>query len=373
MLVKKAVDIWEKLVILGVHAKYDVCSRWDESEINVGIPGIYFARTPSGKFPLLKVLFTNVCFYDCNYCSNRAGRDRVKRVSFDVFELVRITEKLFAKGAIKGIFLSSGVGCSPEETFVRMGEVVRLLRKRGFRGYIHLKVLPGVGFDAVKFYSRFASRLSYNLEAPSGALLSHLTGNKDFNYAVSLLKKLSSFTTQFIVDYRKDRDIDYLKTVEMLSSWGLKRAYFKAFEPIPDTPFEGLPPGRRLREHRLYQAEYLIRGYGFKGEELVKADGNMDLKLDPKEFWARKNPEVFPVDLARSDFEELIKVPGIGPKTAKRIISLRRKGELDRWSVRKVLPFYSKSVKYITFKGKRLEDEDGDSLRMLPLFSQAGS
>ncbi len=370
MLVRKNPDTWEKLTILGVHSKYDVCSRWEESERNTSIPGIYFANTSSGKIPLLKVLFTNICFYNCNYCSNRAGRDKVKRVSFEIIELVKLTEMLFSKGFIKGIFLSSGIGYSSSETFIKMGEVARSLRRRGFKGYIHLKILPHVDLEIVKFYSRFANRVSYNLEAPRANLLYHLTKDKDFNYAITLLKKLGSFTTQFIVDYQKDKDIDYLETVEKLSFWGLKRAYFKAFEPVVDTPFENLVPGRKLREYRLYQAEYLIRIYGFKSKDLVKENGNMDLTVDPKEFWAEKNPDFFPVDLMFADYTNLIKVPGIGPKTARKIIALRKKGELNRWGLRELLPFYSKSVRYITFKGKRLEDENGDTFRMLPLFSK---
>ncbi len=372
MVVKRSLSFWDKLYILGFHSRYDVCSKWEKGEKNLGIPGIYYAKTSSGDVPLLKVLFTNYCSFNCSYCANRASRDRIKRVSFGVHELVKITQELYRKGLIRGLFLSSAVGIYPHETFIKMGEVARILRKNGFKGYIHLKILPFVPWETVKHYSKFANRVSYNLEAPTTDLLEFLSREKDLNYGEDILKRLGSFTTQFIVDYGKDKDLFYLKFIERLCSFGLKRAYFKAFEPIKDTPMEHYPSGSRMKEHRLYQAEFLIRVYGFRSEEIVGEDGKLNPHLDPKEYWAYNNPWFFPVDVTEAPFEELIRVPGIGIKTAKRILALRLKGELTADGLKKLLPFYLKSAKYIIFKGKRLEDCGGDKFRVFPLFFKTG-
>ena len=369
MLVKLSFDTYRKLCVLGVHSKFDVCAMWEGYEGNLSVPGIYHAASPSGKIPLLKVLFTNRCERNCGYCSNRKDRDRVERVSFDVFELVRATEELYEKGFIKGLFLSSGVGNNAEETFVKMGEVAKILRHRGFRGYIHLKVLPGVPLDAIAYYQKFASRMSFNLEAPSTSGLEMLMAEKSLWYGLKVLSKIKG-TTQFVVDYGTDSDVDYLKLMAKLFSMGVCRVYFKAFVPISHTPMEHLPEGSRIREKRLYEASFLIQRYGFFWKELLDGD-RLPLNIDVKTGWALRNPHLFPVDLAIADYRTLIRVPGIGPKTARRILNLRRKGELDSEGLRKILPSFRKTAGFAVFKGRRLT-ADGDKFPMLPLFSETG-
>ncbi len=361
-------DTYAKLTILGVHSRFDVCSLWEDHESNAVIPGIYHAATPKGRIPILKVLFTNICYKNCNYCANRRDRDREHRLSFEVEELVRITEQLYQKGLIKGLFLSSGTGESSTETFIKMGEVARLLRKRGFKGYIHLKVLPGVPLDAVSFYARYANRLSCNLEAPSERALRILSREKALAYHLKVLSKFGG-TTQFVVDYGEEEDESYLRLMKRLFKVGVKRIYFKAFIPIKETPMENTPPGRKAREHSLYQASMLIQKYGFSPEELL--EGKRLPEGDLKLWWAERHPEMFPVEVKRASFEELIRVPGIGPKTARKILRLRRKGELSVEGLKKVLFCFNKSCRFLTFNGRRIV-EDADTLRMLPLFSQAG-
>ena len=370
MLVREVPDTYRKLCILGVHARFDVCSLWEDSDANAPIPGIYYAKTRKGRFPLLKVLFTNFCERNCLYCSNRKDRDGGPRLSFMVEELVGVTLELYLKGYIRGIFLSSATGQSPVETFLRMCEVAKRLRKRGFRGYIHLKVLPGVPFEIVEDVRGTVDRLSYNLEAPTSRLLRALSGDKSLGYGLKVLSRFGG-STQFVVDYGGDSDRDYLLMTQRLYGMGVKRVYFKAFVPVRGTPMEHLPPGSLQREHRLYQASFLMRDYGFSAEELL--DGRETLEgRDVKLSWAIRHPERFPVDLARASYGELLRVPGIGPRTARRIVELRRRGELSAEGLKKLLPCFKKTAKFALFNGRRLA-EDGDKLPMLPLFSQAGA
>ena len=367
MLVKTAYDTYRKLTLLGVHSRFDVCSLWEDYEANLVIPGVYHAKTSRGSVPILKVLFTNHCERNCNYCANRRDRDVEERISFGVEELVRLTLDLYRKGYIRGIFLSSGTGASSLETFERMGEVARRLRRRGFCGYIHLKVLPGVPLELARSFAPFVNRFSYNLEAPSPDLLRVLSTDKSFSYGIGLLSALGG-TTQFVVDYGSDGDGDYLRMVRCLYERGIKRVYFKAFVPIKETPMEGMPPGSRLREHRLYQASFLIRDYGFSPEDLL-FEGRLPLGVDPKTFWAERHPEFFPVDLARADYRSLLRVPGIGPKTARKIIRLRSSGELGADGLLKLLP--KRAIPYVIYRGRRIPGH-GDTLRVLPLFFETG-
>ncbi len=370
MLVRIAPDSYVKLSVLGVHSRFDVCSMWDARDANACIPGIYHASTPRGRVPILKVLFTNVCSRSCRYCVNRGGSDAVRRMSFEVGELVRVTMELYGKGLVRGIFLSSGVGEDPVETFMRMAEVARRLRKRGFSGYIHLKVLPGVPLDAVEQVAPLVNRLSYNLEAPTAEVLSLLSPEKSLSFGLEVLRRFGG-STQFVVDHGADGDAEYLAAVERLLALGVKRVYFKAFVPVRGTPMESLPPGRPLREARLYQAFFLIRDYGFRGGELLEGDG-LPLGVDPKMGWAKRHPEFFPVEVTTADYGELLRVPGIGPRTARRIVALRASGGLSREGLKKLLPSFKKSAGFLTYKGRRLSS-DGYTSGVLPLFSEAGA
>lgn len=283
---------------------------------------------------------------------------------------MRVTQQLYSKGYIRGLFLSSGTGPSSVETFIKMGEVAKRLKKRGFKGYIHLKVLPYVPLDIVDYYARYASRVSYNLEAPSEDILQVLSKDKSLKYGFKVLSRFKG-STQFVVDYGVDRDKEYLIAMKRLFELGVKRVYFKAFVPIKDTPMEVLRPGSKSREHHLYQASFLVQRYGFSPEDLLEGDSlpeTSDLKL----YWAMKNREFFPVEITKASYEDLLKVPGIGPRTAKRILRFLRRNELTEEGLKKLLPSVRKSLPFILFRGRRIW-EDGDTFSMLPLFSETGA
>ncbi|MCX7912382.1 MAG: radical SAM protein, partial [Dehalococcoidales bacterium] len=307
---------------------------------------LYRARLPGGgTVSLFKVLLTNVCVNDCIYCAHQAGRD-IPRTSFAPEELARLFLEMYERRLARGLFLSSGIGVDASRTMEAMLKTAEILRrKRGFSGYIHLKILPGAGYDCVEEACRLASRVSINMEAPTKEHLARLSRRKDLlgdilrrmervKEIISRQENLvpSGQTTQFVVGAAGETDRDILATaVSLYRDMRLKRVYFSAFRPVADSPSEGIPPAPPLREHRLYQADWLIREYGFPPDEVLRAldeNGNLPLESDPKLALARRQPWRFPVDVNRAGYGELIRVPGIGPATAKRIITARRESRI---------------------------------------------
>jgi predicted DNA-binding helix-hairpin-helix protein len=304
---------------------------------------VYYAALPGGKrIPLLKTLLTSACERDCAYCPFRAGRD-FQRAAFTPDELARVFLHLHQRGVVEGLFLSSGVAGGGPRTQDRLLAAAELLRQRyGFRGYIHLKIMPGAERDQVAAALPLADRVSVNLEAPNDQRLARLAPHKIFTS--ELLERLRwiqelrasqggrgpSSTTQFVVGAAGESDVELLSTTEYLyRNLKLARAYFSAFNPVPDTPLESLPPASPVREHRLYQASFLLRDYGFTVEELPFAgDGNLPLAEDPKLAWARQNLAQLPVELNQADREQLLRVPGIGLQGAERVLAARRQGRL---------------------------------------------
>lgn len=304
---------------------------------------VYYAALPGGKrIPLLKTLLTSACERDCAYCPFRAGRD-FQRATFTPDELARVFLQLYQRGVVEGLFLSSGVAGGGPRTQDRLLAAAELLRQRyGFRGYIHLKIMPGAERDQVAAALPLADRVSVNLEAPNDQRLARLAPHKIFTS--ELLERLRwiqelrasqggrgpSSTTQFVVGAAGESDVELLSTTEYLyRNLKLARAYFSAFNPVPDTPLESLPPASPVREHRLYQASFLLRDYGFTVEELPFAgDGNLPLTEDPKLAWARQNLAQLPVELNQADREQLLRVPGIGLQGAERVLAARRQGRL---------------------------------------------
>lgn len=304
---------------------------------------VYYAALPGGKrIPLLKTLLTSACERDCAYCPFRAGRD-FQRATFTPDELARVFLQLYQRGVVEGLFLSSGVAGGGPRTQDRLLAAAELLRQRyGFRGYIHLKIMPGAERDQVAAALPLADRVSVNLEAPNDQRLARLAPHKIFTS--ELLERLRwiqelrasqgdrgpSSTTQFVVGAAGESDVELLSTTEYLyRNLKLARAYFSAFNPVPDTPLESLPPASPVREHRLYQASFLLRDYGFTVEELPFAgDGNLPLAEDPKLAWARQNLAQLPVELNQADREQLLRVPGIGLQGAERVLAARRQGRL---------------------------------------------
>jgi putative DNA modification/repair radical SAM protein len=385
-------EIQDKLETLVAAAQFDVCSYSGVHEVNRSPSRFIFrAVMPGGgSISLFKVLLTNVCTNDCAYCANQVGRD-VRRTSFRPEELARLFMQLHSRKLVQGLFLSSGIAGNASLTMESMIKTVEILRYRyKFRGYIHLKILPGASFDYVEEGCKLANRVSVNMEAPTVKHLSKLSSRKDLYQGIlepmHWVKRLkaaddrlvpSGQTTQFVVGAAGETDRDILRTTAALyHDLELRRIYFSAFRPVRNSPLEGQRPTPALREHRLYQTDWLLRVYGFTPVEVELAlakTGNLSLNRDPKLVIAGKQPWLFPVDVNNASYDELLRVPGIGPASAKRLIETRRGHSIFsveqlrkmRISVRKALP-------YIWFRGM-LAVEKEQQLSFLPEFDDLES
>jgi predicted DNA-binding helix-hairpin-helix protein len=330
---------------------------------------IHNAVMPGGKrIALLKTLLTSACERDCTYCAFRQGRD-CRRATFTPDELARLFMQLYQRDVAEGIFLSSGVAGGGPRTQDRLIATAEILRRRyQFRGYIHLKVMPGAERDQILAAMRLADRVSVNLEAPNTERLARLAPRKVF--AEELLQRLRwieeirketpgrwpSSTTQFVVGAVGERDVELLTTTEFLHRrLGLARAYFSSFTPVADTPLEDHPPSPPLRERRLYQSSFLLRDYGFTVEELpFDASGDLPLESDPKLAWACRHLAHAPVELNTADRRDLLRVPGIGPKGAERVLRERRRGRLrDLSDLRKLGIVAQRSAPFVLLDGRR--------------------
>jgi putative DNA modification/repair radical SAM protein len=368
-------DTSEKVEILGRSAQYDLCGEACGSDAarqkdNLG-RWIYPAALPDGRrVAMLKVLLSNACQKDCHYCANRASRD-FRRVSFAPEELARAFDQMHRKGLVKGLFLSSSICGEAGRAMDRMIATVELVRERyAFPGYVHLKILPGATFAHVEQAVQLATRVSVNLEAPNAERLARIAPRKDFT--VNLLQPMhwakdlieasggrlvpAGQTTQFVVGAAGESDHEILMTTARLyKEIGLARAYFSAFQPVVDTPLEGHPPTPPLREHRLYQSDWLLRQYDFAFEDLIfDQAGNLPREADPKMMWAKAHPERFPIEVNRSSREELLRVPGLGPRSVARILRLRRQGTLRTLTdLKKIGAVASRAAPFILLDGKR--------------------
>lgn len=333
------------------------------------------ARTRGRPVRLLKVLLTSACERDCYYCPFRAGRS-FRRATFQPDELAGAFYAMHQRGLVEGLFVSSGILGGGVRTQDRLLAVAELLRRRyGYRGYLHLKLMPGVEPDQVREAMRWADRVSINLEAPNPERLSRLAPHKAFvaelegplhiaarirreePLAIAWSGRWPSLTTQLVVGAAGESDREILETTARLHrEIGLARVYYSPFSPVPDTPLEDLPPTPPLRAQRLYQAEGLLRIYGFRLEELpFDEGGNLPLAEDPKLAWARRALADQPVELNRASYEELVRVPGIGPKTARAILRARREGRLARPEGLAALGVsVSRAAPFITLNGRRL-------------------
>ena len=359
--VQSVSDVRRKLTVLSDAAKYDAScassgskrARMDGGVGNGTGMGICHSYTPDGRcVSLLKVLLTNVCIYDCQYCVNRISSD-VERATFSPAELVELTLDFYRRNYIEGLFLSSGVWRSPDATVERMVEVARLLREEHrFGGYIHLKVIPNASAELIERAGRYADRLSANIELPTERDLASLAPEKsivDVDRSMTLIKDRADEavverkksrhaprfapagqSTQMIVGATATTDGEVLLTTERLyRQHRLRRVYYSAYSPIPraDPRLPARPVGA-VREHRLYQADWLLRFYGFTVGELLTPGQNLDVALDPKTAWALGHREAFPVDVQRASREVLLRVPGMGVRSVDRILSARRQGRI---------------------------------------------
>ncbi len=365
-------DVEQKIEALGESAQFDLCNACGAATRTRDDLGrwIYPTPLPDGRLVrVLKVLMTNACEKNCYYCATRASRD-IPRVSFQPEELASAFDRMHRAGLVDGLFLSSGIGGGAERAMDRMIACVELVRLRyAFRGYIHLKILPGASEAHIERAVQLAHRVSVNLEAPDAEHLMAIAPHKDFReliQPIEVVKRLieagegrwapSGQTTQFVVGAAGESDQEILSTtVRLYQELRLKRAYFSAFQPIPGTPLEGLPPTPAWREHRLYQADWLLRFYGFTFDDLVfDAHGNLPRRADPKMMYARTHPELFPVEVNRASREELLRVPGLGPKAVAHILRWRRQGALRELAdLRKAGAVTERAAPFILLDGRR--------------------
>ncbi|URA10450.1 putative DNA modification/repair radical SAM protein [Thermospira aquatica] len=377
--------IQEKLSLLAGAARYDAscASSGSERYVEKGIgstlkAGICHSWSDDGRcISLLKVLLTNICIYDCAYCVNRRS-NTIPRAIFTVDELVFLTMEFYRRNYIEGLFLSSGVFQSPDVTMQMMIDVVKKLRKeQGFYGYIHMKAIPGASLHLLDEAGKYVDRLSANIELPSEGALKKLAPEKNGKQVFSIMgyitdqretllaerkkgKKAPLYvpagqSTQVIVGATPDTDKQILRLSHYLyQKIGLKRVYYSAYTPVNPDPrlpsLSTMPPLKR--EHRLYQADWLLRFYHFDVDELFdRKHDSLDERFDPKTWWALTHRDMFPVEVSTADYETLLRVPGIGVKSAKRIISARRYGALSFESLKKMGVVMKRAQFFITCQG----------------------
>lgn len=389
-------ELDQKLGILAAAAKYDVsCSSSGSTRINLGkglgdaaVSGICHSWSGDGRcISLLKVLLTNYCIYDCAYCINRRSND-LPRSAFTVAEVVKLTIDFYRRNYIEGLFLSSGILKNVDYTMELMVEVARELRlKNNFHGYIHLKAIPGASRELLQKAGFYADRLSTNIELPSEKGLKLLAPDKtkehiltSFSYVSAqigryqeerkFLHKARRFapggqSTQLIVGATPESDLQIVRLAEGLyQKFRLKRVYYSAYVPVNHNsllPTLLAPPLRR--ENRLYQADWLLRFYGFNASELLDpGEPFLDREVDPKTGWALRNMKIFPVEVNRADFQLLIRVPGVGLKSARQIVEARRHGQLSFDNLGRLGVVLKRARYFLTCQGRYLEKIDNPIL-----------
>ena len=380
-----------KLRILTESAKYDVsCSssgsskRYNDGIGSTNFGGICHSFSPDGRcISLLKIVMTNICTYDCEYCLNRRSND-VERAIATPDEICSLTMEFYKRNYIEGLFLSSAVYKNPSYTMELLLETVIKLRKLyNFNGYIHLKGIPGADNLLIMRAGEYVDRMSFNLELPSekslrllapqkskNAILkpiNFLSGEKQANTSIKSKFLPAGQTTQMIVGASPESDGQILKLSSALyKKFQLKRVYFSSYVPL-NLKSKILPLNYtgQIREHRLYQADWLMRFYGFTASEIASENENLPLEYDPKCAYALRHPELFPVEINTAPLELLLKIPGIGIKSAYKIISSRKYGSLDFGDLLKMKVSLKRAVHFITAKGKFLGNEKQEQVKKL--------
>ena len=376
-------SVLEKLKILAESAKYDVsCASSGTSRSHkkgeIGSAegwGICHSFAEDGRcISLLKIMLTNNCMYDCAYCINRRSND-LKRATFSVTELVNLTIEFYRRNYIEGLFLSSGVVRNPDYTMERLVRVVKDLRQKyRFNGYIHLKSIPGASRELVNEAGLYADRLSVNIEIPKEESLKIIAPEKDFQSVFTPMRYIQQGVLQHAEERKKfrhaprfapagqstqmiigatddsDKDILYLSSA-LYKRPTMKRVYYSGYVPVNSydnrLPMLKQPP--LVRENRLYQADWLLRFYHFSVNEIVNdAYPDLDLEVDPKLSWALRHPEVFPIDINRADYEMLLRVPGLGVKSAQMIVAARRHSRLGATHLKQIGVVMKKAQYFIT-------------------------
>ena len=369
--------IKEKLVILSDSAKYDAsCSssgsnRKNESGTgNAAYSGICHSFTSDGRcVSLLKILMTNSCIFDCKYCINRKSNN-VQRAIFTPTEICEITMNFYKRNYIEGLFLSSGIIKSPDYTMEKLIETIYLLRnKYHFNGYIHVKAIPGASEILLKRLGSLADRVSANIELPTENGLKLLAPNKNESKVTNIMKTIKlnrnrKFTpagqsTQMIVGATSESDLELLgKSESLYKNYDLKRVFYSAYIPVNKDkllPAINNPP--LVRENRLYQADWLLRFYNYKVDDLLSSDNpNFNILLDPKADWALRHLNEYPKEINEASYYDLLKIPGIGPKNARKIISNRKYYKLEFNDLKKMNISIKRAKYFITCNGKYFTD-----------------
>ena len=382
-------SIMDKLNILADAAKYDVsCSSSGSSRRGDGKglgntvrAGLCHSFAADGRcISLLKILFTNECIFDCKYCINRRSND-VPRASFTPDEVCELTMQFYRRNYIEGLFLSSGILYSPDYTMELICQTLYKLRTvYNFRGYIHVKAIPGADPILIQKAGFLADRMSVNLELPTAESLKQLAPNKNRNNILKPMRQIQNGikanreelvlynhsphfceagqSTQMIVGATPESDYQIMTVAENLyQKFSLKRVYYSAFVNVnEDKDLPALPGGPPLlREHRLYQADWLLRFYDFTIDELLTSDcPNFNMMIDPKADWAVRHLELFPVEINRADYHLLLRIPGIGVKSASRIVKARRFGSLNFDDLKKIGVVLKRALYFITCNGRMM-------------------
>lgn len=393
----------EKLTILTEGAKFDVsCSSSGSSRKNAGgmgngyVSGCCHSFTPDGRcVSLLKILLSNDCIYDCKYCPNRASAD-VPRATATVEEICQLTVDFYKRNYIEGLFLSSAVFQNPDYTMERLVLIVKKLRlEYGFHGYIHLKGIPRADEALNREAARYADRMSYNVEFPSEQSLKLLAPQKSKQSLLLPMKQLTSERVQFAEEKRKGQQKGYFlpagQTTQMIigaspeadgqilrltqslyRKMQLRRVYYSSYVPVVrDSLLPDVGTGQ-LREHRLYQADWLLRFYGFTVEELLSEGENLATEFDPKCAWALKNMQLFPVEINRAPLELLLRVPGIGTRNAHKILEARRFTTLTYEDLLKMKVALKRAKHFITCNGKFYGEKNEYAVRNVLAAAELG-
>jgi len=369
--------IKEKLIILSDSAKYDAsCSSSgstrsnDSGTGNAAYSGICHSFASDGRcISLLKILMTNSCIFDCKYCINRRSND-VKRAIFTPTEICEITMNFYKRNYIEGLFLSSGIIKSPDFTMEKLIETLYLLRnKYHFNGYIHVKAIPGASDILLKRLGSLADRVSANIELPTTTGLKLLAPNKEESKVTKIMKTIKinrskKFTpagqsTQMIVGATSESDLEILgKSESLYNNYSLKRVFYSAYIPVNKDrllPTIKTPP--LVRENRLYQADWLLRFYNYKVDDLLNKDNpNFNILLDPKADWALRHLDEYPKEINEASYYDLLKIPGIGPKNARKIISTRKYYKLEFKDLKKMNISLKRAKYFILCNGKYFTD-----------------
>lgn len=389
MVIQEAMSLQEKLNILSDAAKYDVActsSGVDRKNNGKGVgnsvaSGICHTFSSDGRcISLLKILFTNECAFDCRYCVNRSSND-VVRASFTPQEVCELTMGFYRRNYIEGLFLSSGILKNPAYTMELLYQTVFKLRTEyHFQGYIHLKAIPGAPQELIQRAGYYADRMSINLEFPTAEGLRTLAPHKSRKTILAPMKQIqiqakenreelmlyrnsprfvpAGQSTQMIIGATGENDFQIVNTAESLyRNFELKRVFYSAFVNVnQDTTLPDLPQGPPLlREHRLYQADWLMRFYGFRAGELLSEEKpNFNVFLDPKCDWALRHLECFPVEINSADYHTLLRVPGIGVRSAQKIVGARKYGKLDFDDLQKMRVVLKRALYFITCSGRMM-------------------